>query len=63
MNGYELSQLLKKSHHELPVIFQTANAQAILTLFGKTHNKEKLEVLEKPINRDLLLSKVNAYIS
>ncbi len=63
MNGYELSKLLKSNHHELPVVFQTANADAIHTLFGRTNNEEQLDVLEKPIKRDLLLNKVNAYIS
>jgi len=63
MNGYELSKVLKSSHHELPVIFQTANAQAITTLFGRTNNHEELDVLEKPIKRNLLLDKVNTYIS
>lgn len=64
MNGYELSQLLKKEHQQLPVIFQTANAHAISNMVGGLNNSnEQLEILQKPIRRELLLDKVNMYIS
>jgi|GEM_PF-1779071 CheY-like chemotaxis protein len=64
MNGYELSKLLKKDHHQLPVIFQTANAHAITSLVeGFNQPGEEVEVLQKPIQRQILLDKVHTYIS
>lgn len=64
MNGYDLSQELKKLYHELPVIFQTANADAVFSL-GKNNREERrnMKVLEKPIRRETLLDTVQTYMS
>ncbi|MGM0566356.1 MAG: response regulator [Bacteroidota bacterium] len=64
MNGYELSRELKKMHHELPIVFQTANADAVFSL-GKNNLEERREmkVLEKPIRRETLLNTVQTYMS
>ena len=64
VNGYELSRELKKTHQELPIVFQTANADAVFSL-SKNNNEDRkdMQVLEKPIRRETLLDTVQTYIS
>lgn len=61
MNGYDLSIKLRQQHAQLPVIFQTANSEAIFNFLGKRSDAE-LDILEKPIQRKMLLNKVQEYI-
>lgn len=61
MNGYEATQVIKKTHPEIPIIAQTAYALA--------GEKEKIleagcnDYLSKPIMGKVLLEKIEKYIN
>lgn len=61
MNGLELSKKLKNKHKQLPIIFQTANAQIV-----ESFDKDEYEyetVLEKPIQREQLVNTLKQYVT
>lgn len=61
VNGLELSKKLKNKHKHIPIIFQTANAHTVES-FDKNEFNYKT-VLQKPIQRDLLVNTLKQYIA
>lgn len=60
MNGLELSKRIKSKNKALPIIFQTANAQVVDKM--KTDPPVYEEILEKPIERNLLIDTLERYV-
>ncbi|MCF8307579.1 MAG: response regulator [Bacteroidales bacterium] len=61
MNGLELSKKLKNKNKSLPIIFQTANAHVLETF--ENPDKYYEQVLEKPIQKEMLVNTLKQYVS
>lgn len=60
MNGLELSKRIKSINKSLPIIFQTANAHVVDKM--KTDPPVYEAILEKPIDRNVLIDTLERYV-
>lgn len=57
MDGLELAGIIRKSHRGVKIMFITA----VQELIGRAVNFDPIDVVEKPIRRDVLLHKVERH--
>ncbi|WP_461246081.1 response regulator [Treponema sp. R6D11] len=60
MNGFELAAKIREKGHKEPIIFLTGNARK--EYFAMAMKAGATDFIIKPINRDVLLSKIRKYI-
>jgi len=60
MNGFELAAKIREKGHKEPIIFLTGNARK--EYFAMAMKSGATDFIIKPINRDVLISKIRKYI-